>query len=78
MVFNAKNVLWISNILKKIKENHWKLEKKMLNRCRQRKTRWQKGLEVLEDFGRFKTFGIWWKMSEYIIGSAQLALWYID
>ena len=48
MVFNAKNVLWISNILKKIKENHWKLEKKMLNRCRQRKTRWQKGLEVWE------------------------------
>ena len=28
--------------------------------------------------GRFKTFGIWWKMSEYIIGSAKLAFCYID
>ena len=28
--------------------------------------------------GRFKAFGIWWKISEYIIVSAQLALCYID
>ena len=63
--------------LKKNQRKSLEIEKKMLNRCRQRKTRWQKGLEVWEILEDLKPleFG---KMSEYIIGSAQLALCYID
>ena len=63
---------------KKIKENHWKLEKKNVEQVQTKEDKMTKRIRSLGNFGRFKTFGIWWKMSEYIIGSAKLAFCYID